>query len=91
MIEPLIGTVIAAVAFFIGYYCRGIDKRTAAPDLTPRCQCKHIFSAHKKGYACQAIDHVKRNHFTEAIRCSCTIYVGPDPILSGLWSPPIEK
>lgn len=56
----------------------------------PQCQCNHVYSNHMKGYKCQAGINVKRNSYTERLACPCTIYVGPDPLISGLWSPPTE-
>lgn len=92
MIELLIATALVAVGFTIGYHFRILDKRAAEFDPTPRCQCKHIYTTHKKGYSCQAQDVVDRNGHVDKYRnCPCTIYLGPDPLVSGLWSPPIEK
>lgn len=42
----------------------------------PECVCNHMVTFHANGYACAL--------------CECTHYLGPDPHLSGYWSPPAQ-
>lgn len=44
----------------------------------PKCLCEHWYIVHDTGgYQCKGDNG----------RCECVTYMGPDPMLSGLWSP----
>lgn len=91
MIETIGAVVLVAIGYFLGFIVTKANK-TKAPDFTPRCQCGHVYSIHKKGYRCQSDDTIRKGGVVDKFRtCPCTIYVGPDPMISGLWSPPTEK
>jgi hypothetical protein len=89
MIETVGAIVLVGIGVFLGFMTAKAGKKTP-PNFTPRCQCDHVYSLHEKGYKCQSDNFVRRNYYTERHACQCTIYVGPDPLISGLWSPPVE-
>lgn len=76
----------------IGYLMgrmEGRRARAAAAPPKPICMCKHNFGSHKGGYEC-TVDHLDE-YGSKLSSCACLLYVGPDPLASGLWHPPSAK
>jgi hypothetical protein len=89
--------VYGASFLLVGYqlgrrYRRGAGPRPPAPPPEPICMCGHNFSNHEDGgYKCQtAVMHPILTG-SKIGSCACRIYVGPDPVLSGHWHPPIKE
>lgn len=58
------------------------ERNRAERSLKPYCMCDHHFGDHENGGKC------KNNYFDfwdTRIKCSCTVYVGPDPMLSAMY------
>ncbi len=54
----------------------------------PICICEHNFNSHKdNGGKCNVATLVNY----EWRGCACLCYIGPDPILSGLWIAPTQS
>jgi hypothetical protein len=71
---------------FLGYVMGRRVREAAQPAPSPQCICGHIYSAHIDGYKCACIMFDKYD--IKIGNCACTFYLGPDPLMSGLWSPP---
>ena len=92
-----IGIVIAqtmgsVATLLIGYllgrmYTRGVKPKPAAPPK-PICMCGHHYGSHTDGRNCEFV--LRDAYGVRLGGCSCTLYVGPDPVLSGLWHPPAK-
>jgi hypothetical protein len=90
----LMQAVFSIFSALLGYllgriYTRDI-KRPAPPTPPPKCLCGHVYGAHENGgYKCKV--DVFNKYDDKIGACACRLYVGPDPLTSGLWHPPIIK
>lgn len=86
---------VAGLLFgFVGYILGCVHTRNVSQvkdDSTkPICMCKHGFSSHVEGRKCNVAIRDGYNH--KIGDCACLLYVGPDPLMSGLWHlPPKPK
>ena len=72
--------------YFVHYMLTRVrDTRAGRTKKTPQCACGHMYGAHASGgFKCQAKVYYTGSGWS---RCSCELYVGPDPMALGLWSP----
>jgi hypothetical protein len=88
-----IGIVIAqtmgsVATVFSGYLLgRMYSRKVKSGPSQPVCMCKHGYNCHKDGRKCQ-VDEFTPGRVVST--CACILYIGPDPVLSGLWHPPAE-
>lgn len=77
IVGMLVGASISIVGLAAGFVLGSAFRRQrGSSDLSkPICTCKHGFSMHRNGQMCATT------------WCECQVYVGPDPMLSGHWTP----
>lgn len=89
----IVSTASSVAMLFIGYtlgrmYTQGVKPKPAAPPK-PICMCDHNYGSHEEGRRCKVA--IFDDYYGRKIgNCACLLYVGPDPILSGLWHPPAK-
>lgn len=73
----IVGALILLVGVGVGFVLGSAFRRQRSSlDLSkPICTCKHGFSLHQEGQRCRQT------------WCMCQVYVGPDPMYSGHWTP----
>lgn len=81
VIGALLLSIGLLVGFIFGAYMRRLKTPRIPPPPEPICLCSHGYHAHEDGRKCRV--EVYANY--RMGRCACQSYVGPDPILSGLW------
>lgn len=78
------------------YYDRNHDEYEKKQDLLPKCLCDHWFNEHKAvGKEClnsstiqtrtHSLSYSNQVESSTTQRCACVGYIGPDPVVSGLW------
>lgn len=91
----LIQSAISVLTLCLGYLFGRVHVRAQRSSLPPSgqykpvCVCAHFFGAHKDGYECGA--DIFDDLGSRIGKCACLIYAGPDPVLSGLWSPSTKE
>lgn len=86
---------IGFLSLFVGYVLGRTYVNGAAPKVAPLprpvCMCTHNYGSHEEGRKCKAdiFDHYNVN--VRLGNCACRLYVGPDPLASGLWHPPVKE
>ena len=90
MIDVILGGFASITFMGVGYLIGKRSRRTKVGGvLAPFCMCRHGYSSHDGGYRCE---FTLRDRFGDSIgQCPCTVYVGPDPVLSGHWIPPAKE
>lgn len=82
VIAVLVG---GAFGYILGCLHKKAVKANAGPPA-PICMCNHNFGDHAKGGKCSA--DIRSKVFKDLVgNCPCQVYVGPDPVLSGYWTP----
>lgn len=58
------------------------ERSRAERSLKPFCMCDHHFGDHENGGKCK---NSYIDFWDTRVKCSCTVYVGPDPMLSAMY------
>lgn len=78
------GLLGVAFGYILGRMHHKAMKANAGPPA-PICMCDHNFGDHVEGGRCKA--DIRDSYRRRIGGCACQVYVGPDPVLSGHWTP----